>query len=210
VHRSKEAFKKDIFEQMKNYGQIIVWKKDLDLWPQCLSEIDFHGSGFELIEPKARTKNQIYIAERKINMKKVVIMRGQSGAGKSTYAKKNFPGAVMCSADSFFIDPKTGEYKFDPTKLGFVHNSCQRKYEAALKSGEPLVVVDNTNTTLKEMQPYLQLADVYGYDVEVIRLDTPVGVAAKRNTHGVPAVAVQKMRDRMIDFPGETVVSGMG
>lgn len=141
-------------------------------------------------------------------MKKVIIMRGQSGAGKSTYVKKHFPDAVVCSADSYFINPKSGKYEFNPKKLGAAHGSCQRQFEEALKKSKPLIVVDNTNTTLREMQFYINLADVYGYDLEVVRLETPVEVSAKRNTHGVPAHAVQNMRDRMVDFPGETVVSG--
>lgn len=140
-------------------------------------------------------------------MRKVVIMRGASGSGKSTYAKKNFPDAVVCSADAYFVDDK-GNYNFDPRKLGDAHGSCKRSFKDALDHSQPLIVVDNTNTTLRELQPYLQMAQAHGYDVEVIRVETPLDVAAKRNVHGVPYDSVKKMKGRMVDFPGEKIVSG--
>lgn len=142
--------------------------------------------------------------------KQMVIMRGPSGSGKSTYTKKHFPEAVVCSADSYF--ERSGEYKFDRTKLGAAHGYSKGKCETSLKKGVPLVVVDNTNTTLREMKPYVKLARQYGYTVRFVRLETPVTVAAGRNTHGVPEEAVQRMADRMADVPEEwgqeTVVSG--
>lgn len=142
--------------------------------------------------------------------KELVIMRGPSGSGKSTYAKKHFPGAVMCSADSYFS--RSGEYKFDRNKLGAAHGYSKGKCETSLKKGVPLVVVDNTNTTLREMKPYVKLAQKYGYSVRFVRLETPVSVAAGRNVHGVPEEAVERMAARMADVPEEwgqeTVVSG--
>jgi len=138
---------------------------------------------------------------------KVVIMRGASGSGKSTYAKKHYPDAVVCSADSYFVDAQ-GDYNFDPTKLGAAHGQCKRSFKDALDRSEPLVVVDNTNTTLRELQPYVQLARARGYDVDVVRVETPLDVAAKRNVHGVPFDAVKRMKGRTVDFPGEKIVSG--
>lgn len=142
--------------------------------------------------------------------KRMVIMRGPSGSGKSTYTGKHFPNAVVCSADHYF--ERSGPYNFDRNKLGAAHGYCKGKAETYLKKGAPLVVVDNTNTQLREMKPYVQLAEKYGYDVEFVRLETPVEIAAGRNTHGVPEEAVQRMAARMEDVPrdwgDEKVVSG--
>lgn len=140
-------------------------------------------------------------------MRKVVIMRGASGSGKSTYVKKHFPDAVVCSADSYFVDSE-GNYNFDPTKLGDAHGQCKRSFKDALDRSQPLVVVDNTNTTLRELQPYLQMAKAHGYEVEVVRVETPLDVAAARNVHGVPFDAVKRMKGRMVDFLDEKIVSG--
>ena len=140
-------------------------------------------------------------------MRKVIIMRGASGSGKSTYTNKNHPDAVVCSADSYFVD-KDGNYNWDPKKIGFAHTSCQKSFKMALDRSEPLIVVDNTNTTVKEFKFYLDAARDHGYDVEVVRIETPLDVAAARNVHNVPFDAVKRMKGRMVDFLGEKIVSG--
>ena len=116
--------------------------------------------------------------------KQLVVMRGPSGSGKSTYTKKHFPEAVVCSADHYF--ERGGSYKFDRTKLGAAHGYSKGKCESEMKKGTPLIVVDNTNTQLREMKHYVSLARKFGYHVRFVRMETPVEVAAARNTHGVP------------------------
>lgn len=133
---------------------------------------------------------------------RVILMRGISGSGKSTYIEKNFPDAVVCSADHFFIN-EDGVYEFDKRKLGQAHEECRRKFKQALEERHKLIVVDNTNTMMKEMQPYVKAAKYRGYRVECIRLDTPLEVAAARNTHNVPFGAIRAMHERMCDVPSE-------
>ena len=133
------------------------------------------------------------------------ILSGPSGAGKSTFIKKEiYQESVVLSADHFFM--VDGEYKFDPTKLSEAHNSCLRKFIAACQEGEaakrldkesPLVVVENTNTTVEEIAPYYSVAKAFGYEVELVTLHTPVELATKRNVHGVPFKSVQAMQDRI-------------
>ena len=143
--------------------------------------------------------------------KTVIIMRGHSGSGKSTWISNNVPDALVCSADFYFS--RSGEYKFNPKLLGVAHQHCKLEFARSLMADSPLVVVDNTNTTLKEMKYYVETARRYGYMLMFIRLDTPVDVAAGRNLHGVPRDAVQRMKDRMQDIPDswgeEEVVSGV-
>jgi len=140
----------------------------------------------------------------RIQMKTVHILRGVSGAGKSTYTKKTFPGAFVASADHFF---GTGDdYKFDPKKLGAAHADCQARFQKAVSEGVETIVVDNTNTQLWEFSSYVQFAKRNGYDVEVVRLLVDPEVAAKRNVHGVPKETVLKMQNRFQDFPGETII----
>jgi len=144
--------------------------------------------------------------------KRVVIMRGASGAGKSTYIRNHLPGAYVCSADHFFIC-SDGVYSFDPSKLGEAHNTCYYKFLCALSDWRNLIVVDNTNTQLFEFYGYVQLAKAYGYAVEVVRLDTPVHVAAARNIHGVDFTTVETMASRFQDIPkflglSEKIVKG--
>lgn len=137
-------------------------------------------------------------------------MRGPSGSGKSTYIQNHLPDAYVCSADHYFVG-EDGVYRFDRRKLGAAHGECQRKFKQALKDRVPVIVVDNTNTMMKEMKPYVMAAKHRGYRVECVRLDTPVDVAAARNQHGVPYGAVQAMAARMCEVPpdwNETVIKG--
>ena len=145
--------------------------------------------------------------------KRVIIMRGISGSGKSTYTRFHLPGAHVCSADQFFIDPQ-GVYQFDARKLGEAHRWCYRNFLTALVNEWDPIVVDNTNTQLFEFYGYVQLAWAYDYKVEVIRMDTPVEVAAARNLHGVPPAGVKAMQDRFQSIPpflgiSETIVKGV-
>ncbi len=136
-----------------------------------------------------------------MSTKTVTIMRGPSGSGKSTYTSKNLPNAFVCSADLFFM--KNGVYNFDAKKLGFAHEYCKDKFKKAIKDGVSEIVVDNTNTQVREMSFYFDYAKKHGYEVNIVRLHAPVAVCASRNTHGVPQDAVQRMNDRMASIPVE-------
>ena len=138
-------------------------------------------------------------------MRTVNLLRGISGAGKSTFTKANFPNAVVCSADTYFIG-SDGVYRFNPALLGLAHKACFKRFEVALQQGVDEVVVDNTNTTLREMKGYVETAAKYGYDLKVFRLVVDPAIAAARNQHGVPADKVQAMQDRFQDFEGEEIV----
>ena len=132
--------------------------------------------------------------------KRLVIMRGLPGSGKSTYVRLHYTDSesVVCSADDFFVQPD-GEYLFNPTLLPRAHGECMVRAEVAMRHGMPLVIVDNTNTTSGEWLVYQHLAGVHGYEVELVTVFdgglTDAELAA-RNRHGVPEVAIAAMRAR--------------
>lgn len=147
---------------------------------------------------------------------RIIIMRGVSGSGKSTYTKKYYPDAVVCSADDYFIEPVTLKYDFKPALIGEAHKWCMHKFveyaTRPVESQPEVVVVDNTHTMLWEFSGYVQVAEAYGHSVEIVRMETPVAVCAARNTHGVPAKAVESMAQRFqkcLPWWKETVVSGI-
>ncbi len=126
-------------------------------------------------------------------MKKVVVLRGVPGSGKTTWVKANLPGALVVSADDHFVGGD-GVYNFNPAEIGNAHASCFRRFIAALQdSGDKTVVVDNTATSLAEVAPYLLGAQAYGYEGEIITLRCDPTVAGARNIHGVPEGTVVKM-----------------
>jgi len=141
----------------------------------------------------------------------VIILRGISGAGKSTYIetvieKARLQVPTVCSADDFFVNCQTGEYVFDFYKLKDAHNQCWENFRRALKSSDPLIVVDNTNTRIWEMQKYIQEAERCGYIVTVIRLVCDPKIAAARNRHRVPSETIQAMMDRFENYTGEIII----
>ena len=88
----------------------------------------------------------------------VLILRGISGSGKSSVARAivsaHPPGTVaVCSADDFFL--QGGVYRFDFNQLGAAHEACRRSFDSALRRRIPIIILDNTNTTLREYEPYV-------------------------------------------------------
>ena len=129
-------------------------------------------------------------------MKKVIIMRGLPGSGKSTYIKDNYPDAIVCSADHFWIQ-EDGSYKFNVNKLGEAHKCCYNKFKGLLNLSNPLVIVDNTNTSEKEMRNYKETAYSFNYQVELIYCKCSVETSVKRNIHNVPRATIEKMAARL-------------
>lgn len=129
--------------------------------------------------------------------KKLIILRGLPGSGKSTLQKRDYPDAVVASADQFFM--VDGEYRFNPARLPEAHGTCCRTVIGALQVESPLIVVDNTAISVVEIAPYVLLAQAYGYDAEIITLCCDPAVAAARNLHGVPvSVIVNKIAPAMV------------
>lgn len=130
--------------------------------------------------------------------KKLYIVRGVPGSGKSTLAL-NLVGHdfLVCEADKYFMID--GEYKFDGSKLKEAHESCRNEVETYMKDSlvndqfYREIAVSNTFTQEWEMQPYFDLAKQYGYMVFSIIVENRHGGS---NQHGVPAEAIQRMKDR--------------
>lgn len=115
--------------------------------------------------------------------KKLNIMRGCSGSGKSTYIRMHFPNAFICSADHYFM--KDGHYQFDGKDINKAHQTCFVKFIEAVMDGVEDIVVDNTHTQAWELAPYVQGGGSFGYEVEIHTLIVDPEIAAKRNVHGV-------------------------
>ena len=130
--------------------------------------------------------------------KVLILLRGLPGSGKSSFANLIWASQVICEADQFFYD-KEGNYNFDATKLGQAHKACQEKVETFMKDNQnnhqfyPEIVVSNTSTTEKELQPYLDLALKYGYTVVSLIVENRHG---GKNIHGVPDEKLEAMRNR--------------
>ena len=131
-------------------------------------------------------------------MKNLYIVRGLPGSGKSTFAKTLVGhDFLVCEADKYFM--VDGEYKFDATKLKEAHESCRNMVETYMKDSlvndqfYREIAASNTFTQEWEMEPYIALANKYGYRVtSVIVENRHDGV----NEHGVPEDKIQLMKER--------------
>lgn len=131
-------------------------------------------------------------------MTDVIILCGVSGSGKSTYARREYSGHVVCSADDYFMQPD-GSYKWDPSKLDVAHGECFRAFVEAIQAGQP-AVVDNTNTMVTEISPYVIAARAYGMRHRIITIWVGPGDlhrAAARNKSGVPVQGIQRQYERL-------------
>lgn len=127
-------------------------------------------------------------------MSTLYIIRGLPGSGKSTFAKNLFQKGVVeayYEADMFMLN-ENFEYKFRPEKLDYCHTMCQIQVRNSMIMGLS-VAVSNTTTTEKEMQPYLDLAEQYGYTVVSIVVENRHG---NKSVHDVPLDKIEQMRNR--------------
>ena len=124
-------------------------------------------------------------------MNNLILVRGVSGAGKSTIAPM-FKNAVLVSTDDFFLD-EYGEYVFDANSLVINHQFCQIAVKMMMKDNEELIVVHNTFTADWEMDAYFDLARQYGYAVHTIIVENRHG---SKNVHDVPQDVVKAQKER--------------
>ena len=132
--------------------------------------------------------------EKDLN-KYLICMRGLPGAGKTTIAEHlasigNADYSVISADDYFMVD---GEYKFHPDGLGQAHAECFRRTEEQLQKFVDNVFVANTFTTDREIKPYKELADKYGYRFVSLIVENRHGNVS---IHGVPAATMEKMKER--------------
>ena len=146
-------------------------------------------------------------------MKKVFLIRGLPGSGKSTKAKelvelykpqcKEVDPAHL-ETDRFFARKtswnETGEYKFVPEKLGIAHHWNLNRFKDLIDLAFEVVIVSNTFTIKSELKPYVEYAHSRNYEIELLESSTPwawdVEECFKKNIHGVPKESIQKMLNR--------------
>jgi|TARA_R100000084_G_C4645973_1_gene146731 predicted kinase len=155
--------------------------------------------------------------------KKLILVRGASGAGKSTFAylfNNNIENYItnQITADDYFMSSITYEnwnncnmkrdYKFDYTQIRNAHTFCKmvteyfmlayREYVVMQIQNKEfldghILVVHNTFTEEWEMKPYYELANQYGYKVTTIIMENRHN---SDSIHNVPNDVVLAQKER--------------
>ncbi len=133
-------------------------------------------------------------------MKKMFIIRGLPGAGKSTKTNEiltayNRIDYKVCSADHYFNRPD-GTYDWNPRLLKQAHFWCYNNAKEACEDRVEMIIIDNTNIKRRDFQSYLDLAQEFKYEVEEIVVgkfdEESCRVYAERNIHGCPLETILK------------------
>lgn len=122
--------------------------------------------------------------------KVLIIVRGIPGCGKSTFANL-FHDALICTADDYHM--KYGEYCWTQENAHLAHIRCQEKVAWGMALSMKKIIVANTSTTLKEMEPYYELAVKHGYKVFSVIVENRMKT---KNIHNVPDETIEKMKAR--------------
>jgi predicted kinase len=113
-------------------------------------------------------------------VKRIVLMVGVPGSGKSTIAGRLLDKGYTCfNADA--IRKELFEDEGDQRDKERVFTIFFERLEAALEQGLD-IVIDNTNINTKHRSPILQRAIKAGYtDIQLWILDVPLEVCLERN-----------------------------
>ena len=128
--------------------------------------------------------------------KNLILVRGVSGSGKTTFVEEFIENVSLSIAtDDFFV--LDGVYTFDPSYLAEYHQRCLDSVESEMETpsteGYCNIVVHNTFTMEWEMKAYFDLAEKYGYNVYTIVVENR---HKSNNVHDVPEHVIKAQRDR--------------
>lgn len=131
-------------------------------------------------------------------MSTLSIVRGWPGSGKSTFAKKSFPGVLLLENDMFHMHD--GKYEWMASSMGNAIGWCASIAETALENGMD-VVIANTFTKRKYIDFYRKLAEKWTAKFKVYRCNGHF-----KNVHSLTDSMVNGFEQSMEDWPGETMV----
>lgn len=131
----------------------------------------------------------------------VVVLRGLPGSGKSSFSKAiENQKVIVCSADYYhMVDNK---YVWKKENAGKAHSSCLFDFisniTGMIQNDFVLkIIVDNTNTTMSEIETYLKIATAYDLKTAVVCFNVSPETSFKRNIHGVPVKTIARMSENL-------------
>jgi tRNA uridine 5-carbamoylmethylation protein Kti12 len=144
--------------------------------------------------------------------KRIIIMRGPPGAGKTTLANK-IQVAVsereayrlthyrcgIASMDHFRYVMGAGQYRYEKEMNSKCAAVCFGEFLMMVNEGYDWIIIDNTNIYLKSYADYIRANKVmkYGYTIQQCVVTADINLCVHRNTHNVPRASIEGM---LVDF----------
>lgn len=128
-------------------------------------------------------------------MKKLVIMAGLSGSGKSTIAKKRYPGLKIVDCDELKKQCKG----YDPAHPELVHEESKRLEKLALSAavcGDQSFIYDTTATNTERVVSLIKEAQAFGFTVEICYVKVSLQTALNRNANRARKVPEYIIREK--------------
>ena len=130
--------------------------------------------------------------------KKLILLRGLPGSGKTTFANlltalsddKN--SIEQICADDCWETPYTKE-TFSIELHAKAHRICQLTVAGWMYNDIKIIVVHNTLTTRRELNDYYELAKKFGYEVHSLIVENRQD---SESIHNVPKHQIEIMRER--------------
>ena len=124
----------------------------------------------------------------------LILLRGLPGSGKTTLAQVlgALPGARVLSIDDYFTD-EHGVYTFHHLDNHKAYQHCIDRVEEFMLDHCPHIIVHNTFVYDWEMKPYLDLAQVHGYQLHVTTVEK---YHSGQNVHEVSDEQIRKMAEK--------------
>jgi hypothetical protein len=209
---------------------------------------------FQIVDPKRLTLSEIenlklngqirFMENTKENtmsssQRRLILLRGLPSSGKSyraaqILAENNGEGFIFSTDEYWYKIRKPDlpeEYSFNRRFLGDAHKWNQLRAQRQIDIGCPLIIIDNTNTTMKEFcDDYARYAFYQDYTLEIaeptsdwwlkarpLMLDKRANKQALKDfaadlakrseqNHRVPAFAIERMIWRWEEFSVENLI----
>jgi len=136
-------------------------------------------------------------------MKRVIILRGFSGSGKSDFCN-DLGEHTYLSLDDFWTGPREGKavgvlpYQFDISRIKQAVAWLENRLDEALGDVFTLnrIVIDNTHTRLWEMAQWIKKAEAANAVVKIVHIERELPACYLGNSKGVEWDKLQEMADR--------------
>lgn len=132
-------------------------------------------------------------------MKKLFLIRGHSGSGKTTFAKQKlaeYPDSIHLENDLFMVE--NGKYVWTKERCAKAAMMTWEAFKQSVENGVQAIAVCNIFANPKRLERFKNFAEKHGYDVEIYRAQNWFD-----NTHGVDFSKVATMYAQIEQNPIE-------